>query len=158
MDNRAKQHGEEAAAQLRRGECVRLKLDGYSYADIVATGLYNSRSAARDAFNKSLRENYTEPTEAARHMEVARIDALITANWDAAINGPGVKIKIETGKYVLSLINSKCRILGIDAPQKVDLVGMLSNLAKAAGVSPEDAIREADGLLLQQQNYMHGRA
>ena len=133
-----------------------MRLEGNYYGEIVATGLYSSRSGAQQAFAAALKDKYHEPTEAARLMEVARIEALIMANWDAAINGPILKDRIETGNYVLKLINSKCRILGIDAPQKVDLVGMLSNLAKAAGVDPEAAIREADGLVTQHLQY--GRA
>ena len=140
----------EAAVQLRRTEVVRLRLLGYSYGDIVATGLYKSRSGARDAYMAALKENYQEPTEAARLMEVARIEALIMANWNDAINGT-ILVRAEAGRLVLKLIDRKCKVLGIDAPAKIDIVSMLTNLATAAGVNPEDALREADGLLNQYQ-------
>ena len=156
MDKAAAQRARDYAVLLKRGEVVRMRLEGKSYAEIVATGLYSSRSGARYAFVEAIKDRYHEPTEAARLIEVARIEALIAANWDAAINGPGVKIKIEAGNYVLKLINSKCAILGINAPQKIDLVGMLSSIAAAAGVDPEEAIREADGLVTQHTQY--GRA
>lgn len=156
MDARTKQQAIDAAVQLKRAEVVKLRLRGYTYAEIVATGLYKSRSGAQMAYMSALKENYQEPTEAARLMEVARIEAMIMSNWDSAVNGPGIKIKLEAGNHVLKLINSKCRILGIDAPAKVDIVGMLAPLVAAAGIDMNDAINEIENLYNQHQQA--GRA
>ena len=153
MDARTKQQAIDAAVQLKRAEVVKLRLKGYTYAQIVATGLYVSRSGAQQAYMAALKENYQEPTEAARLMEVARIEAMIMSNWDSAINGPGIKIKLEAGKFVLDLIARKCRILGIDAPAKVDIVGMLAPLVAAAGIDMDEAINEIENLYNQHQQY-----
>ena len=147
MAKRKDTTGTDAAIQLKRAEVVRLRLLGYSYGDIVATRLYSSRGGARQAFLAALKDNYQEPTEAARLMEVARIEALIMANWDTAVNGPGIKAKIETGKYVLSLIARKCQVLGIDAPQKIDIMGLLAPLAGPAGLTVEDIVAEIEGIV-----------
>lgn len=147
MAKRKDTTGVDAAIQLKRAEVVRLRLLGYSYGDIVATRLYSSRGGARQAFLAALRDNYQEPTEAARFMEVARIEALIMANWDDATSSKWIKTRIEAGKYVLKLIARKCQILGIDAPQKVDIIGMLAPLAKPSGLNVEDIVAEIEGIV-----------
>lgn len=157
MDAREKTQAKEYAAQLKEMICLDLRLKGMSYSEMVAAGCgYKSRSGARDAVYRALKKNYKEPTEQVRFMEVARIEAMIMSNWDSVINGPGIKIKIEAGRFVLDLIARKCRILGIDAPAKVDIVGMLAPLVGAAGVDMADTLNEIENLLHQHQQA--GRA
>ncbi len=153
----------EYAEQLTDIICLRMRLSGMSYGEMVAANCgYKSRSGARYAVQRALKKNYVEPTEQVRQMEVARIDALIHAHWPDAIGAQeslgsvSPKLKLEAGKFVLELSARKARLLGIDAPTKVDIVGMLSSLAKPAGLSEADVIAEAENLFNQYQ--LAGRA
>ena len=146
MSKASKAAAIDAAVQMKRGLAMALRLTGASYGDIVKAGVYTSRSGARSAVMAALKENYTEPTEQVRAMEVARLEALISAHWSKAIGGD-----IASTKLCIEISARKCRILGIDAPMKVDIVGMLASLADPSGLNVDDMVSEAENLVNQFQ-------
>ena len=146
-----KQKARDYGVHLKRMLALDTRLKGGSYGDIVAAGVYASRSGARDAVMAALDEYVIEPTEQVRALEVARLEALVAAHWTKAIGGD-----IASTKLCIEISARKCRILGIDAPTKVDIVGLLADLATAADLDIDDVISEADSLYRQYQQ--HGQA
>lgn len=136
------------AIMLKEIACLKIRLGGGSYGDMVREGLYASRGAARTAVQRALQKMYVEPTEQVRALEVARLEALTNAHWKKAIGGD-----IASTKMCVELSARKCRILGIDAPTKVDIVGILASLAEPSGLDPADLIGEAENILNQYQQH-----
>ena len=86
---------------------------------------------------EQLREDNRAEAACLRDIETARLDKLIAALWPMATgvdeDGEKAKPDISASRQVLSLLESRRRLWGIDAPEKVDM--------RSDGLTPE-AIQE----------------
>lgn len=57
--------------------------------------------------------------EELRELELQRLDELQAAHWDRAVSG-NILVSEKAAKIVLSCIDRRVKILGLDAPVKVD--------------------------------------
>lgn len=118
--------------RARRIAAFQIRLKGGSLEDIVATGLYGKVSDAKKALNALMSRDSRETNEAFREMELMRLDELMAAYWPFAVLGTAIK----AGEMILKIMDRRARLLGLDAPQKVDISGMIRDAATAAGVDP----------------------
>lgn len=54
-----------------------------------------------------------------RQQEMQRLDAVQAAAWPAAMNG-----HIDSLKILMSAIDRRCKLLGLDAPQRVEVISL----------------------------------
>lgn len=123
--------------------CLEIRLAGGSFGDMVAAGLYKSRSSAYDAYHRALEYTISEPAEQARALELQRLDKILFAVWPEAT---GTKPNKESIKVVLDIMQRRARYLGLDAAVKFDIAGMVKGMAEAAGVDYDAVMLEAEAL------------
>ncbi len=98
-------------------EAVNLRRSGLTYREISEqTGYWTDESGARHAVNRLLARHETEGVAELRAVECERLDALQRAVWAAAMTGD-----VDAVKAVLQVIDRRCRLLGLNAPQRVSV-------------------------------------
>lgn len=132
----------------RRSKAVQLRIAGASWETIANTCGYASRGAACTDVTRAMETATAEATRNAdvlRHIEVTRLDRLQQAVWADAIRGDDEKIRT-----VLGIIDRRCKLLGLSAPQRVEVVTLGTIEAEIArleaempGVDPADLIEPA---------------
>lgn len=136
-------------------KCLEYRKAGLSYHEILAQPdvPYKSHTSVYRAVMRCLDRMQEEPTRKVRLLELARIDGLLKVWWPRAvgsdIDGAKREPDLNAAKYVLELLQRRHRMLGVDAPLKVDLTGMVQELAAALGLDVDQAMEEA-GVLVRQ--------
>ena len=129
--------GEHTA--LRRYRAVELRLGGMSYRAIARESGWRSSNAAFKAVATGIREWLTEPLEEQRRLELLRLDALQRAWWDKALIGG-----VAAAALVLKVHDRRARLLGLEAPARVDLTAWVRQVAEEEGLDPDQAVRDAE--------------
>lgn len=124
------QPGRKEARKLagaeRRRQALTLRIDGQRY-EAIGLELGVSRQAAHAMVRAALIEVGKEEANELRALEVARLDRLLETWWPYAMgeNSEGKPLAdgpdIEAAGVVLKVIAQRCKILGIDAPIKVEV-------------------------------------
>ena len=83
-----------------------------------------------------------EPAKEVRGQELARLDRLMQTHWPAAVEGN----HMATG-VVLQIMDRRMRLLGLDAPQRIDITGWIRQLAEREGLDPDQAVRDAEAFV-----------
>lgn len=126
-------------AAQRREQAFHLRLAGATYSAIGAA-LGISKQAAHSLVLETLDETRIKTAEAVaqvRELEVARIDAIVAKLW-AQRGDP------RTADTILRAIDRRARLLGLDAPTKVeaDVVSNLGPMTDDERAARIDAIFE----------------
>lgn len=142
-------------------EAARLRGEGLSYT-AIGKRLGISRSHAWEAVRRAFRDTLTEPAEQARAVELARLEALhdkameiLESQHVTVSNGQIVRLDgqpLPDSGPVLAAINtlvkvseSRRKLLGIDAPAKMELTLEAINAALAATDADLAAARAETG-------------
>ena len=75
-------------------------------------------------------------------MEAARLDRLLMDHWGKAIQGD-----VAATRTVLSIMDRRAKLLGLDAPQRIDLTAWIREMAIAEGLDPDQAVRDAESIV-----------
>jgi hypothetical protein len=113
---------QRAKTAQRRTEAIKLRLAGVDYDTIAARLGYASRGAACTDINRALEQAVAEQTASAdvlRHEELQRLDRLQAGLWTAAAGGDTKAVD-----SVLRIIDRRCKLLGLDAPQRHEVITM----------------------------------
>ena len=102
-----------AIAAVKRARVVEAVAQGATYEEAAKEAGYASRSGAYKAFWKAVEGREADAVEDHRSLELARLDALQTAVWDAAMAGD-----VKAVGMVLRIIEQRSRLLGLDKPGK----------------------------------------
>ena len=130
-----------AAIDLRELAALDLRLSGASYRRIGAQLGVSHVQAFRDV-QRVLREFVAEPASALRGQELARLDRLMLTHWPAAIEG-----NHKATAVVLQIMDRRIRLLGLDAPHRIDITGWIREMAAAEGLDPDQAAQDADAFV-----------
>lgn len=93
---------------------VELRREGKTWQQIAETVNYATAMGAWKAYQRACQRTLQEPTDEARRIELDRLDALQRTYWEPAVEG-----NLRAADFVLRVIDRRARILGIDAPQKI---------------------------------------
>lgn len=111
--------GRQAAVAQRRSEAIKLRLAGATYQQIADSDLYppgTSRAEAyvdiKRAFQQAQREIATD-TGLLLTEDLLRLDRLLLANWQQALNG-----NIRATEICLKIIDKRTKLLGTEAPTR----------------------------------------
>jgi len=93
---------------------VELRREGKTWQQIADVVNYATAMGAWKAYQRACQRTLQEPTDEARRIELDRLDALQRTYWEPAVEG-----NLRAADFVLRVIDRRARILGIDAPQKI---------------------------------------
>lgn len=122
----------------RAARVLELRKTGMSFTRIArATGY--TKAGAYGAFRRALLAIVQEPAEEVRVLEVARLDALLESLWATAIAGD-----LRAVDRVLAVMTRRASLLGLDAPQRVDIQHEARMIAESVGLDEAEAVRIAE--------------
>ena len=130
-----------AKAEARRIQALDLRLAGASYRQIGDTLGVSHVQAIRDVATM-IKEYATEPADQVRKAEAARLDKLMLAHWPQAIKGD-----VRATTMVLQIMDRRARLLGLNAPQKIDITNWIRTMAEREGLDPDAAVRDAQAIM-----------
>jgi hypothetical protein len=84
------------------------------------------------------RAHGVESKEEARELDLSRVEALIETHWRKAIQDKS----LERGKFVGKMIELRARVLGYEAPTKVEHSGQIEHTASPELAAAMEVIRE----------------
>lgn len=121
-------------AAERQVQALALRKAGVSYEQIASALGYASGSGAYQAVHRALRKMLKEPAEEVRDLEVARLDEMLRALWPGVQAGEPKKVLAA-----LRVMERRAKLLGLDAPAKIDVRHMIEELAREFDMTPEQA-------------------
>jgi hypothetical protein len=133
------------AAEERRRKAVALRLAGTDYETIATQLGYASRGAAYVAVDKALRASAAEQAreaEVLRQQEIERLDRLQRGVWAKAVAGDP-----RSAEVALRIVDRRCKLLGLDAPQRHEVVTMSAVEQEIARLEAELADRAGMGVV-----------
>lgn len=110
-----------ALAHWRQARAVELAISGHDYDTIAREVGYSNRGTAHRTVQKALRQRTVEGVDQLREVEVQRLDALLKAHWEQAIDGDVVAANV-----VLRVIDQRVRLLGLEWTADATLTGPVS--------------------------------
>lgn len=122
---------DKATAAARHLEALRLRQRGLPYDEIAARIGYANRSVAYKAVMKALTGQMREPAEQVRELEIDRLDGMLLALQEKIASGD--TRAIDTG---LRIMERRARLLGLDAPQSIDVTSKGEGLVTRIEIAP----------------------
>lgn len=126
---------QRAATAERRAKAVAMRLAGADYETIAQKLGYYNRGAAYNDINRALEANVAEQRRSAeilRQEELQRLDRLQAGAWMAAASGDPKAIDV-----VLKIIDRRCKLLGLDAPVRHEVITLDAVDAEIARLNAE---------------------
>lgn len=142
-ERRARRSANALRLALRRRNAVELRITGATYDEIAQALGYSDRGQANRDVHRALKEITKEPAEQLRDLELARLDKLQKGSWVAAISGNDPK----AAQVVIKVMGMRHKLLGLEAPRKVDLTGWLRDFSDREGLPYEDAVEAANEII-----------
>lgn len=128
-------------AREREVKALEMRMAGLPYSQIAAALGYRGRSSAYRAVIRVLDRREQEPAERVRNLELQRLERLLMAYWTRAVRKR--KPDVQAAKMCLDILTRRARMLGLDAPVKVDITDLVREVALAAGLDPTAMMSEA---------------
>jgi hypothetical protein len=100
------------SVEHRRQQALSLALAGRSYDDIARELGYANRSGPWKLVSGALRARLDESVAEYRRLELARLDALQAAHWQAALEG-----EVNAVNTCVRVILARVKLLGLDQPE-----------------------------------------
>lgn len=134
-----------------------MKIRGESIVEIAKTLGWAAPSSALRAYERysaKLALDAGEDLEAARRLELQRLEAMQSAIWDKALGHPADRARHRSAaapnnellNTLLRIHDRRVRLLGLDREPMVDPEQLLRDVAAELGEDPEEVIREAEGI------------
>ena len=111
---------QQAATAERRSKAVAMRLAGLDFQTIADRLGYASRGAAPTDITRALEQNVAEMhrnADVLRQEELDRLNRLQAGAWAAAAAGD-----VKAIQAVLGIIDRRCKLLGLDAPVRHEVV------------------------------------
>lgn len=124
-------HRNRALAAARRARAVELKTAGLTYQQVASELGYTSKGTAYNVITKALKEQTAEAVGSLRGMENARLDALQSALWDAAMAGD-----VKAVCSIVQIVGARVRLNGLEPAR--DGLGVTSVTPRTVVVYPTD--------------------
>lgn len=139
----------QSEVQRRQKAVWDLKLQGKPVVEIAAiTGL--SERTVYNHLNRAVTEvDVTAMLEQEVAVDLGRIEALINAFWPSAIGKSEDGANLDHAHFVLKALDRKAKLLGLDAPKRIDVYGIIEQWAMKEGLDPT-AVIEVVGTLLPE--------
>jgi hypothetical protein len=128
----------------RMRQALDLRLTGRSYADIGdALGVTPQRAFQLVSEGVArLTGDEVRNIDLARQLQLLRLDMLMHAQWPKVQAG-----STEAANVVLKILERQSKLLGLDAPIKINVEDRIRQVALAEGLDPEEALEEARAII-----------
>lgn len=141
MGNKPKSVQRKYDMAVRSKKALQLKLAGASYPEIAKT-LEISISTAHGDVQRALKDIPRDEAAQMRQEESLRLDRLHRELWKEAINDDVSLIqRLPLFDRLLKLADRRARLLGIDAPQSIEVSGVDLDLDAAVAALLDSATR-----------------
>ena len=130
----------------RQSQALELRKGGTSFPAIAHTLGYRSVAGAYDAVMTALQRTQQEPADEVRRMACERLDRLLFAVWQKALGGDLAAIAMA-----LRIEERRARLLGLDAPDKIDIEWRIRLMAQSLGLDADAAVAEAQRVIRESQ-------
>lgn len=117
VNNGSKTNAVMIAAKERAAQAMQLRMEGLTFARIAEEAGYKSPQAAHDAVKRALDATIREPATELIKLELERLDVLWGIQYLNAQAGD-----VQSLNACMKLMERRARLLGLDAPEKVDTV------------------------------------
>lgn len=143
---------QQAKTAERRRNAVAMSLAGADWDTIADRLGYASRGAAHTDVTRAMQKAAAEMVRDAdvlRHIELERIARLQVAYWTRAMGGrqadggPVLPPDPDAARVVQWCIDRRCKLLGLDAPTRLEVVTLSAIEAAIAKLEAEIAERDA---------------
>jgi len=118
---------DEVGVAEKRRRALELRKAGADYEAIARQVGYASGSGAFKAIQAALKDVVREPAEEVRTIELERLDRIMLGLWKQATSGDARAVD-----RVLKIMERRAKLLGLDAPVKLDDADLNPLTAKAA--------------------------
>lgn len=128
----------------RARQALSLRREGKRYDEIgEALGITASGAwrLVQRAYRRAQKQNDSE-VEFQRKLDLERCDVAISALWPNVLAG-----KYGAIERLMQVLERRAKLLGLDAPVKVDIEHRIRAIAAEAGLDPEEAVREAQRIV-----------
>lgn len=129
--------------QARQIKAVALRLAGLDFQSISDQLGYTNRSVAAQDVDRAISariEDGTRSIDELREMELLRLDRLQAAAWAKALAG-----ELKSIELVMKIIDRRCKLLGLDAPERHEVVTLDWLDTQIRDLQARIAARAADG-------------
>lgn len=144
---------------IRRARIVELAAQGFSQPEIARL-VHTSKGNVSTVIATALKNPAGESTELLRQQTTKRLDRLLQAAWPWALGlAPGQEGKPdwEAMAKCLEIERDRRRMLGLDAPEKIDVRMLVHQIAEVRGYSPEQteqAVSFVEGMLREMRGVL----
>lgn len=123
---------------------LQLRIAGMPYWEIAETLGVEEWQAVEWVTSQlqGLRGEEVRNADVARQLHLERLDALMQASWPKALAG-----NADSATIVLRCMERSSKLLGLDAPQKVDITHRLRLMAEAEGLDYQELLAEANDVI-----------
>lgn len=133
--------------QMRQTQALEMRMAGATFVQIAERLNYKNPMGARKAVEAGILRHVREPSETARELELERLDRLLMRLWPRAMSP-----KIDPPDYqavdrVMSIMSRRAKLMGLDAPQRVDITGWVRDMAQQEGLDPDRAVKDAEEII-----------
>jgi len=131
------------AIRKRDADAVSLKAAGYTLQQIADSLGYASKSHAWESIQRTVDLHEIAAVDDYREVTISRLDALLRNIWPYALGihasqQPARKPDLAALDRVLAIERERCRILGLYAPEQVDVLAIVRQMADAEGLTPDE--------------------
>lgn len=130
-------NGRDIKAKERPFAALQLRLMGWSFQEIADYLGYSNKSGAYHAINGMLMDTIMPPTDELRRMEVERLDMMLQQAYETAM-GPNGKVSLQGLDRVLNIEKLRIRLLGLEAPRRVDVHAVIDRVAEQHGYDADE--------------------
>jgi hypothetical protein len=123
---------------------LELRARGMPYPDIAET-LGADEATIRQWVNRQLDRwvgDEVRSVDKARVLQSIRLDMLMHAQWPKAEQG-----STASADVVLKIMDRQAKLLGLDAPIRINVEDRIREMALAEGLDPEEALDEARAII-----------
>jgi hypothetical protein len=127
------------AAVERQRLALGMRRGGASYDDIARKLGYAGPNGAHKAVLSAIRKTLAEPADDVRLLELDRLDRLQLAYWTRATGDRDRPPDLAAAHYVLKLMDRRARLLGLDAPIKIDVRALVREITTRHDLSDDES-------------------
>lgn len=141
------------SANARGMQALQLRMAGVNWATIAEQLGYKFPSGPYEAVRAVLKRTETPPADEVRALALERLDRILFAVWKRALDIHDPQ-QLECIDRVLKIEQRRAKLLGLDAPDKIDIEWRIRLMARSLGFDESEenaAVQEAERYIREGQ-------
>jgi hypothetical protein len=141
--NNGRRQEDDSPVGIRRAMVLKKRGEGKSFRQIGQELGVSHVQAREDLLSLSRSLPIEEQLELELATDLHRVDELIKSYWEDATEGKN----LDAGNFILRCLDRRAKLLGLDAPKKIDIRAIVENWAIREGFDPQLTVEVMQGLL-----------